>query len=111
MLPGNGRSERRSCSQVLVIRVAFKVGIEVIADVTRDTVPDITPAKAVSVDVVTATRSVVSVVSVVSVEMHVVFTVMDSMLTVTDVEWLGGDTENSSALFVKTSVSKRRASI
>lgn len=44
-----------------------------------------TPANAVSVEIVTEVRKVVSVVKVVSVDMQVVFTVMNSMVTEADV--------------------------
>ena len=53
----------------------------VVTGVTRDTVPEMTPANSVSVEIITEVTRVVSVTSVVSVEMLVVLTVMDSLMT------------------------------
>lgn len=78
-------------------KVEFKVRLHVAAGVTRDTVPEMTPANSVSVEIVTEVIRVVSVTRVVSVEIQVVLTVMDSLMTDSDVGWLKGETEKSLA--------------
>lgn len=73
-------------------KVAFEVRRDVNVGVTRDTVPEITPANSVSVETITEVTSVVSVTRVVSVERQVVLTVMDSLMMDSDVGWLKEDT-------------------
>lgn len=73
--------------------------VDVVPDVTRDTVPELDPGTAVPVEIVNRVTSVVSVTRVVSVETQVVLTVTGSLIIDTEVGWLNGETERSSALF------------
>lgn len=83
----------------VVKKIEFEVRVEVVPDVTRDTVPELDPANAVSVEIVNKVTSVVSVTRVVSVETQVVLTVMDSLIIDGAVGWWNGEAERSLVLF------------
>lgn len=73
---------RRTIGEVVVVKkVEFEVRVGVVPDAPGDTVPDMDPASSVSVEIINEVMTVVSVTRVVSVEIQVVLTVTDSVVT------------------------------
>lgn len=88
----------------VVRKTVFEVRVDVVPDVTRDTVPELDPATAVPVEIVNRVTSVVSVTRVVSVETQVVLTVTGSLMMDTEVGWWDGETGRSLASFAGPSL-------